>query len=112
MRLVGDYMRELYGDKTTQTVRWLAVLAAHLPTTSRVAVAANPDNAWTTSDYLLRNIEYQLRAFTWAFAGGEKVGPRPEPIYSPGESADYESMVDEAVKMASNVAAVLGIEGG
>ena len=108
MRLF-EYDADLQADRTSAAIKWLAVLAAQLPDDSRVAIAANPENAWKTSDYLLRNIEYQIRAIAWAFAGGEKAGPRPEPIISPGEDAAHVSAVEEAERMAANVAAVLGI---
>lgn len=108
---MGEYADALEGDRTTPALLWLATLAAQLPANSRVSVAANPENAWSTSDYLLRSIEYQLRAFAWAMAGGDKVGAKPEPIYSPGESARHEKAVEEAERMASSVAAVLGLGG-
>ena len=109
---MGDYAEALEGDETTPVISWLAALAAQLPANSRVSVAANPENAWSTSDYLLRNIEYQVRAFAWAFAGGDKVGAKPEPIYSPGEFARHEGAIEEAARMAHNVASVLGISLG
>lgn len=109
---MGDYAEALEGDETTPLVLWLAALAAQLPANSRVSVAANPENAWSTSDYLLRSIEYQLRAFVWAMAGGDKVGAKPEPVYSPGEFARHEDAVADAERMAHNVASVLGISLG
>lgn len=113
IRLIdSEYLRALAGDDVTRLLLWLAALAAQLPDTSRVAVAAHPENAWTTSDYLLRSVEFQLRAFAWALAGGEKTGPRPEPIYSPGESANFDAIAKEAERMADNVASVLGISLG
>lgn len=112
MPLVGEYAEALEGDVTTPALSWLATLAAQLPANSRVSVAANPENAWSTSDYLLRSIEYQLRAFVWAMAGGDKVGAKPEPIYSPGEFARHEEAVEQAERMAHNVASVLGISLG
>lgn len=111
MPLVGEYADALEGDRTTPALLWLATLAAQLPANSRVSVAANPENAWSTSDYLLRSIEYQLRAFVWAMAGGDKVGAKPEPVYSPGEFARHEEAVADAERMARNVAAVLGLGG-
>lgn len=111
--LIEDrYLCALAGDKTTPLVLWLSALAAQLPDTSRVAVAAHPENAWTTGDYLLRSVEFQLRAFAWALAGGEKTGPNPEPICSPGESAHFDAIAKEAERMADNVASVLGISLG
>lgn len=113
IRLIDrEYLSALAGDDATPLLSWLAALAAQLPDTSRVAVAAHPENAWSTGDYLLRSVEFQLRAFAWALAGGEKTGPRPEPIYSPGESAHFDAIVKEAERMADNVASVLGISLG
>ena len=113
IRLIDrEYLSALAGDETTPRLSWLAALAAQLPDTSRVAVAAHPENAWRTGDYLLRSIEFQLRAFAWALAGGEKTGPKPEPIYSPSESAHFDAIAKEAERMADNVASVLGLSLG
>ena len=102
----------LEGDATDSTIVWLATLAAQLPESSRVARAVHPENDWTVNDYILRNLEYSFRLFCWAMAGGEKSGPKPEPIYSPSDITEHESMVEEAERMAASVAAVLGIERG
>lgn len=53
-----------------------------------------------------------MRAFVWAMAGGDKVGAKPEPVYSPGEFARHDEAVEQAERMAHNVASVLGISLG
>lgn len=107
-----EYAEELEGNATTTNVKWLAVLSAQLPLSSRVAVASHPENAWDVQSYLLRQIEFQLRALIWGLAGGEKAGAKPTPILSPAENAAHESAVDDAARMAETVAAVFNLERG
>lgn len=105
-----DYWPELTGDRTTGRVMWLARLAAQLPPTSRVARAEHPNNEWDAATYFLRQIDYTLRMLSWGLAGGDKAGPKPEPVYSPGEVVSQD-MVEQAEAMASTVASLLNLEG-
>lgn len=57
-----------------------ASLAAQLPAGSRVLRAIDPDQAWTVTDFLLRQIEYDLRRAFWSGEGEE-----PKPIEAPGD---------------------------
>lgn len=105
-----DHIGHLNGWVTTADIRWLATLAAQLPNDSRTAIAEHPENAWSTSDYLLRQIDYTMRTVVWALAGGDKSGPAPEPVYSPSELADHEAAVKRAENMAATVARLLDLE--
>lgn len=104
------YGADLREGRTTQVISWLAVLAAQLPNDSRTAIAQHPESAWSTSDYLLRQIDYVLRMTTWALAGGDKCGPKPEPVYSPAETIDHEEAARQAENMASVVAKLLDLD--
>lgn len=105
-----EHAGHLNGWATTTDIRWLATLAAQLPYDSRTAIAEHPENAWSTSDYLLRQIDYTIRTVVWALAGGDKSGPAPEPAYSPAEIEDHEAAVKRAEEMASTVAKLLDLE--
>ena len=102
----------LMGDESTPAVRRLAALTAQLPPTSRIAQAEHTENAWTVTDYLIRNLEYQVRMLCWGLAGGDKAGPKPEPIYSPADIDNHAQMVERAEAMADTVASLLNIERG
>lgn len=108
--LQRDCYCALCGSKTTHEVARLALLAAQLPQDSRTAVAEHPERAWSTSDYLLRQIDYVLRLFVWGLGGGDKSGPQPEPIYSPAEIITNEQEIEAAEKMASAVAKIFDLD--
>lgn len=107
-----DYEAELASERTSRAVGWLATLAAQLPATSRVARAENPELEWTTSEYMLRQVEYAIRLLLWGLGGGDKGGPKPEPIQSPAERISHGEAVEAAEQMAATVAAVFNIERG
>lgn len=109
MNLFG-YRHDLNGGRTTETLQWLATLAAQLPDDSRVAKKANPENAWSVSDYLLRQVEYSVRLLMWGLAGGDKSGPEPEPIHSPAEVQRGEDAAKVAEQMARTVASVFDLD--
>lgn len=109
MNLYG-YRHDLNGGRTTETLHWLATLAAQLPDDSRVAKKVNPENAWRVSDYLLRQVEYHIRLLMWGLAGGDKSGPEPEPIHSPAEVQRGEDAAKVAEQMARTVASVFDLD--
>ena len=59
-----------------------AELTEYLPAESALMRAWNPQLEWSTTDYLLRNIEYNLRVLVWALGGGKR-HDRPKPIETP-----------------------------
>lgn len=72
----------------TYTVAHAAALARNLPAGSAVHRALNPALEWADSDYLLMQIEYDIRLLAWSLAGGKKSrSPKPKPIETPTERA-------------------------
>lgn len=60
------------------------VLAVNCKPGSPLAVALNPQAAWTSIDYWLSSIEYSLRWLVWAKTkDGEKGRRRPKPVKPP-----------------------------
>ena len=55
-------------------------LCTQLPAGSRVLRLIDPDQAWTVTDFLLRQIEYDLRMLMW-----DGKDERPEMIPAPGD---------------------------
>lgn len=65
-----------------------AVLAAQLPSTSRVFTAYDPNNAWDEQTAFLAHIEYNLRVLIWQKSkDGAKNRNPPKPPQTPKERA-------------------------
>ena len=93
----------LDGDETTRDVRRAAILAAQLPEDSRI-VRAVAGTTWSTSDYMLRNIEHATRIMLWRDSDPKKRGEFPTPILAPNETRKAETDAERAAKMARLVA--------
>lgn len=78
-----------------------------LPHDSRIARAEHPELQWQTSDYLLRQIEFQLRALMWALGSGK--GEKPKPLPSPDEIEEGKTQESKAKEQRKAVDAVLGM---
>lgn len=98
---------ELAGDETTPPILRLAALTTQLPMESRVAKLEHPELQWQTSDYLLRQIEWQLRALMWSLAGGK--GDKPKPLPTPDEIAEGKTSEEKAVEQRKAVDSLLGM---
>lgn len=105
-----QHLPDLMGERTNGDIQWLSVLTAQLPSDSRTAITQHPENAWDESTYLLRQIDYVLRMTTWALAGGDKSGPKPEPVYAPAEIISNERAVEQAESLATTVAKLLDLD--
>ena len=97
----------LDGDETTQPILRLAALVSQLPLDSRIARAEHPELEWQTSDYLLRQIEFQLRVLLWSLGSGK--GQKPTPLPSPNEIADGKASEEKAEEQKKAVDALLGM---
>lgn len=63
-----------------------AILVENLPRESRVLSALNPSFSWSTTDYLLSLVEYEMRVLLWRQTkDGQKNRNKPEPPLRPAE---------------------------
>lgn len=89
----------------------VAALVAQLPPASRLAVAADPDNAWTTEAVMLAAIFNSFQAWQWAQMDRRRRGQMPERVgpswmrRKPGERK-----VDAQVMSVAQLMRKLGIE--
>lgn len=58
----------------------VAALVSQLPQSSRLAAAADPDNAWTLEAVMLAAIFNNLQAWQWAQLDRRRRGPMPERV--------------------------------
>ena len=85
-----------------------ASLCTQLPDGSRVLCALDPDHAWTVTDFLLRQIEYDLRRAFWDGKGDE-----PVPITAPGDEMRAEREAEQELADVEMVSALIpGIDLG
>lgn len=100
------------GEETTREVTRAAALAWQLPRSGRAWRAIDPLGANGTDTSLLRQIEHDLRLWMWAHTKDAKTNTnQPEPMLLPGEREQQEAKVEEAERMASSVASLLGLLG-
>lgn len=88
----------------------LGALAWQLPRTSRLWRALDPSNGYDVATLLLRQLEYNVRAFHWAFSedGKNKVN-EPGLITLPGEEEAHERAAEEADNAAIELARIFGL---
>lgn len=85
-----------------------ALLASQLPNTSRVRQFDNPDSLWTQDTFLLRDIEYSLRALMYGMAPKDKRGAEPKPILSPLEKKQEKQRYELQKQKLKAAKSVLG----
>lgn|GEM_PF-797497 len=103
---------DVFGEEHTRDVDRASILAAQLPGSSRLKRAASPLAGVTTTDALLREIEYNQRI--WLYANSEDAKRKvniPEPIRFDGEEELKESIEEREASRSAYVAAALGLEG-
>lgn len=93
----------LDGNDTTRETKRAAILAAQLPEDSRT-IRAIAGTTWSTSDYLLRNIEHAARIILWRDSDPKKRGEFPAPIPAPNETRKAETDAERAKNLARLVA--------
>ena len=62
------------------TARHVAALVVNLPRNSRLAVAENPDMAWSLTDVLLAALINSFRGFVWGMSDPKRRGNKPDLI--------------------------------
>lgn len=98
------------GEETTQGVTRAAALAWQLAPDSRAWRFVDPLGANDAQTVLLRQVEHDLRLWMWAHTKDAKNNQnQPDPIPLPGEAERMEAKVEEAERMAANVASQLGL---
>lgn len=85
-----------------------ALLAAQLPPNARVRIFDNPDNAWSQETFILRDLEFNFRAFMWGLAPKSSRGAEPTPILSPLEKLNEEKKYEQIHKKLEAAKSVLG----
>lgn len=110
--LVAD-MYSYYGINILSSdapLGFLATLAAQLPTDSRVYRFDDPDAGWSTEALILRELEFDFRAFTWGMAPKNKRGREPKPIPLPSEIENRKRELEEKRKNIKRAKEILGIK--
>ena len=103
---------DVFGECMTRDVASASILAAQLPGASRTKRAISPLHGVSTTDALLREIEYNQRI--WLYANTEDAKNKaniPEPIRFDGESELKESIEQREASRSAYVASALGLEG-
>lgn len=91
--------------------RRIAALAWQLPNTSRMWHIFAPGGSNTLEAQLLRNIEHDVRLFSWSFSKDAKTKSNvPEPLTLPGETEAKERAEERADSMALSLAQEFGLK--
>lgn len=82
-------LRQYYGVRRSDLPpHEAATLAAQLPKSSRVMISANPDLAWSQTEWFLWRIEYLMRVLVWQRTKDGQAGRnQPQPLMTPSEAA-------------------------
>lgn len=88
----------------------MAALWEHLPETSRTVRALSPDMGWTTAEWMLWHIEYDVRLCHWASHYDKKhPTPKPRPLETPGQVAEARRRRDNALAAKAEIDRALGM---
>lgn len=97
-------------DYTTAEVRLCSVLAWQLPRDSRVWHLVSPAGAYDAATLLIRQLEYDVRAFNYSFSkDAERKANQPEPMTLPGEEIERQRAEERADAAAAELARVFGL---
>lgn len=90
----------------------MALLWVQLPADSRTARMQAPSLEWETGDYLLWQIEFQLRNLIYALTYDKKhPRPKPQPLQTPAKRAEAHRKKDAAIAAKEEITKALGLEG-
>lgn len=90
----------------------MALLWRHLPAESRTARMQEASLRWDAGEYLLWQIEYELRLLLWSLTNTkENPQPKPKPIENPARAAELEKKAEAAMGRKDEIARRLGLEG-
>lgn len=89
----------------------MSLLWSQLPAESRTARLQAPSLEWETGDYLLWQIEFQLRNLIYALTYDKKhPTPKPKPLQTPGQRAEAHRKRDAALAAKEEIDKALGME--
>ena len=89
-------------------LRRMALLWQQLPAESRTARMQAPSLEWETGEYLLWQIEFQLRNLIWSLTYDKK---HPRPKQTPAQRAEAHRKRDAALASKEEIDRALGMEG-
>lgn len=103
----------LCGTDEIDDLERLTVLFLNLPQEARSVRRLNPELQWTTTEYLLWHLEFDVRAFQWSLLDKKsKKGFRPpKPLPTPAEIAHNYQARDNAHKNKEEIDKALGMKG-
>lgn len=112
--LVADF-QQYYGlsiplDGEPRDLPRIAALWSQLPAGSRTFRREAPELEWSTTDYLLWRLEYDVRSLMWGLSDPKKRGNEPRPMETPAKRAEAIRKRDSALSHKDEIARVLGIE--
>lgn len=88
----------------------LGELWANLPRASRTVRRLDPDAEWDATQWLLWQVEFDMRAFHWASTYDRKhPTPKPKPLRTPGQAARARQRRDNALAAKDEIRAALGM---
>lgn len=90
----------------------MALLWEQLPADSRTARRQAPALEWDVGEYLLWNIEFELRQLMWSLTYDKRhPRPQPRPLLTPGQRAEAFRRRDAALAAKDEIDRILGMGG-
>ena len=84
---------------------YIAILLGQLPPSARCVTKEDPDASWSTDAWLLRQIEFDIRALMYGLSG--RKGAKPDPIEIPSETLRKQRVLEFAESEADEVYEIL-----
>lgn len=108
---IFDFVDDLNGDETTDSINRLSILCGQLPRDSRLMTAISPALAWSDETYMLARVDYMLRVIAWMFSeDGSKGINQPQPIATPAEIANATAIAERTEDDFEFVDSILNIK--
>lgn len=86
-----------------------AALWSNLPAGSRTFRREAPELEWSTTDYLLWVLEYDLRRLMWGMSDERRRGPEPKPLETPAKRMENMRKRDRALANKLEIDKILGM---
>ena len=100
-------------DEELKDVQRYSMLFGQLPLEARSLRKINPQLQWSTTDYFLWLLDYDVRSLQWTILDEKaKRGHRPpKPLPTPAETAHNSQKRDNALKNKEEIDKALGMKG-